>query len=195
MASTTATMPSTTGTAPLPAPPNPHAGVPGVPSGDPHAGMTGAAADGIILTGSPFASEAHIMQAALVRRGRSPFPESRVEANASVPQGTIAVLVTDGKHQPLPKHRVVLNGTTIVDADLETAARPATVDGRDHPPVRGHAAGASVHAHQPVVIIEAMKMEHAVVSPIDGTLATLAVTEGQQVQRGEVLGEVAQSDA
>jgi len=57
------------------------------------------------------------------------------------------------------------------------------------------AAGASVHAHQPVVIIEAMKMEHAVVSPIDGTLVSLAVAEGQQVQRGEVLGEVAQSEA
>ena len=56
-------------------------------------------------------------------------------------------------------------------------------------------AGASVHAHQPVVIIEAMKMEHAVVSPIDGTLVAIAVAEGQQVQRGEVLGEVAQSDA
>jgi len=57
------------------------------------------------------------------------------------------------------------------------------------------AAGASVHAHQPVVLIEAMKMEHAVVSPIDGTLVSVAVVEGQQVQRGEVLGEVAQSDA
>ncbi|HSI99155.1 MAG TPA: biotin carboxylase N-terminal domain-containing protein [Patescibacteria group bacterium] len=56
-------------------------------------------------------------------------------------------------------------------------------------------AGASVHAHQPVVIIEAMKMEHAVVAPIDGTLVSIAVSEGQQVQRGEVLGEVAQSDA
>jgi len=52
------------------------------------------------------------------------------------------------------------------------------------------AEGSPVHAHQPVVIIEAMKMEHAVVSPIDGILATLAVSEGQQVQRGEVLGEV-----
>jgi acetyl-CoA/propionyl-CoA carboxylase biotin carboxyl carrier protein len=57
------------------------------------------------------------------------------------------------------------------------------------------AAGAPVNAHQPVVVIEAMKMEHAVVSPIDGTLTTLAVSEGQQVQRGELLAEVAQSDA
>lgn len=80
------------------------------PPGNPHGGMMGAPSDGVILTGGPFDSEAHTMQAALVRRGHSPFPESRVEANASVPEGTIAILVTDGNEQPLPKHRVVLKG-------------------------------------------------------------------------------------
>jgi 3-methylcrotonyl-CoA carboxylase alpha subunit len=53
------------------------------------------------------------------------------------------------------------------------------------------AVGASVSAHQPVVVIEAMKMEHAVVAPFDGTVESLTVAEGQQVQRGDVLGEVA----
>ena len=52
------------------------------------------------------------------------------------------------------------------------------------------AEGASVTAHQVVVVIEAMKMEHAVVAPMDGTLTRLAVTEGQQVQRGDILAEV-----
>jgi acetyl-CoA/propionyl-CoA carboxylase biotin carboxyl carrier protein len=52
------------------------------------------------------------------------------------------------------------------------------------------AEGDAVTAHQPVVVLEAMKMEHAVVAPIDGTLSLLAVTDGQQVQRGDVLGEV-----
>jgi biotin carboxyl carrier protein len=33
-------------------------------------------------------------------------------------------------------------------------------------------------------------MEHAVVSPIAGTLTRLAVREGEQVQRGDVLAEV-----
>jgi acetyl/propionyl-CoA carboxylase alpha subunit len=55
--------------------------------------------------------------------------------------------------------------------------------------------GAAVRAHQPIIVIEAMKMEHAVVAPIDGTLVNLTVREGQQVQRGDLLGEVAQSDA
>jgi excisionase family DNA binding protein len=55
--------------------------------------------------------------------------------------------------------------------------------------------GASVAAHQVVVIIEAMKMEHAVVAPAAGVLTRIAVSEGQQVQRGDILGEVSQSGA
>jgi acetyl-CoA/propionyl-CoA carboxylase biotin carboxyl carrier protein len=52
------------------------------------------------------------------------------------------------------------------------------------------AEGASVEAHTPVVVIEAMKMEHAVVSPLTGIVRRIAVREGQQVQRGDVLAEV-----
>ena len=52
------------------------------------------------------------------------------------------------------------------------------------------AAGSTVAAHQVVVVIEAMKMEHAVVAPRDGVVTGLAVEEGQQVQRGDVLAEV-----
>jgi acetyl/propionyl-CoA carboxylase alpha subunit len=55
--------------------------------------------------------------------------------------------------------------------------------------------GATVAAHQPIVVIEAMKMEHAVVAPIDGTVTRLLVAEGQQVQRGDLLGEVGESTA
>jgi excisionase family DNA binding protein len=50
--------------------------------------------------------------------------------------------------------------------------------------------GASVQEHQTVIVLEAMKMEHAVVTPLSGTLSRLAVAEGQQVQRGDVLAEV-----
>ena len=53
------------------------------------------------------------------------------------------------------------------------------------------AEGASVVAHEVVVVIEAMKMEHAVVAPMDGTLTRLAVREGAQVQRGDVVAELA----
>ncbi|MFN2418148.1 MAG: biotin carboxylase N-terminal domain-containing protein [Candidatus Limnocylindria bacterium] len=53
------------------------------------------------------------------------------------------------------------------------------------------AEGAPVRAHEPVIVIEAMKMEHAVVAPIDGTVVGIEVAEGDQVQRGDILGEVA----
>jgi len=53
--------------------------------------------------------------------------------------------------------------------------------------------GALVKAGQPVVIIEAMKMEHAVLAPMDGTLM-LTVKEGQQVRRGDTLGQVGSRD-
>jgi acetyl-CoA/propionyl-CoA carboxylase biotin carboxyl carrier protein len=52
------------------------------------------------------------------------------------------------------------------------------------------AEGASVLAHQALVVIEAMKMEHAVVTPLAGTVTHIAVKVGQQVQRGDLLAEV-----
>jgi biotin carboxyl carrier protein len=123
-----------------------------------------------------------------------------------------------------PAHAVAAAaGTAHVDVDgqsvaisiappptIEAAVRHATAGGADGAatlvaPMPGRvvsvraAVGASVSAHQPVVVIEAMKMEHAVVAPFDGTVEAVAVAEGQQVQRGDVLGEVAphapQSDA
>jgi excisionase family DNA binding protein len=50
--------------------------------------------------------------------------------------------------------------------------------------------GASVAAHQAIVVIEAMKMEHAVVTPLAGTVTRIRVAPGQQVQRGDLLAEV-----
>ncbi|MEO6578110.1 MAG: biotin carboxylase N-terminal domain-containing protein [Candidatus Limnocylindria bacterium] len=56
------------------------------------------------------------------------------------------------------------------------------------------AQGDSVSAHQPLIVIEAMKMEHAVLAPMDGTIVGLRAEEGQQVQRGDVLAEIAPYD-
>ena len=50
--------------------------------------------------------------------------------------------------------------------------------------------GASVVAHQALVVIEAMKMEHAVVTPLAGTVTRVMVEVGAQVQRGDLLAEV-----
>jgi acetyl-CoA/propionyl-CoA carboxylase biotin carboxyl carrier protein len=50
--------------------------------------------------------------------------------------------------------------------------------------------GDSVPEHAAIIIIEAMKMEHAVTAPLAGTLSRLLIREGQQVMRGDVLAEI-----
>jgi acetyl-CoA/propionyl-CoA carboxylase biotin carboxyl carrier protein len=54
--------------------------------------------------------------------------------------------------------------------------------------------GASVEAGDPVVTLEAMKMEHVVAAPIAGRLEAVAVSVGDQVVRGESLGVVVPAD-
>lgn len=47
--------------------------------------------------------------------------------------------------------------------------------------------GDSVAEEQAVVILESMKMEMPVESPSSGKVASIAVTEGQAVEEGDVL--------
>jgi propionyl-CoA carboxylase alpha chain len=52
------------------------------------------------------------------------------------------------------------------------------------------AAGQRVTAGQPVLVLEAMKMEHQVAAPADGLIGELRVAAGDQVQAGDVLATV-----
>lgn len=52
------------------------------------------------------------------------------------------------------------------------------------------AQGDTVTAGQPILWLEAMKMEHTVTAPADGVLTELNVSEGQQVEVGAVLAVV-----
>jgi acetyl-CoA/propionyl-CoA carboxylase, biotin carboxylase, biotin carboxyl carrier protein len=79
------------------------------------------------------------------------------------------------------------------------AARPdqdAGGDGTVRSPMPGTvlavhvAAGQPVTAGQPMVIVEAMKMEHTVTAPLDGTVTELLVKAGRQVAMDETLGIV-----
>ncbi|HEX2213871.1 MAG TPA: biotin/lipoyl-containing protein, partial [Mycobacterium sp.] len=54
----------------------------------------------------------------------------------------------------------------------------------------GAAVGDTVTAGQPLVWLEAMKMEHTVTAPTDGVLTELNVEPGQQVDVGAVLARV-----
>ena len=52
------------------------------------------------------------------------------------------------------------------------------------------AAGETVQKGQPLLILEAMKMEIRIQSPCDGTVSTVLVDVGQQVGRDQILIEV-----
>jgi propionyl-CoA carboxylase alpha chain len=54
----------------------------------------------------------------------------------------------------------------------------------------GAGLGDNVTAGQPLVWLEAMKMEHTITAPTDGVLAQLNVTPGEQVEAGAVLARV-----
>ncbi|MCA2251872.1 biotin/lipoyl-binding protein [Mycobacterium intracellulare] len=54
----------------------------------------------------------------------------------------------------------------------------------------GAAIGDTVTAGQPLIWLEAMKMEHTITAPVDGVLAELDVKTGQQVEVGAVLARV-----
>jgi 3-methylcrotonyl-CoA carboxylase alpha subunit len=57
------------------------------------------------------------------------------------------------------------------------------------------APGEAVTKGQRLLVLEAMKMEHALTAPFDGTVAELAVAEGQQVQVEALLARVEKSDS
>jgi biotin carboxyl carrier protein len=50
--------------------------------------------------------------------------------------------------------------------------------------------GDAVEARQPLVVLEAMKMETPLVSPYDATVRAVHVAEGERVSRGMVLVEL-----
>ena len=56
-------------------------------------------------------------------------------------------------------------------------------------------AGDAVVKGQPLVTLEAMKMEHALTAPFDGTVETLSVALGDQVSEGAILVKLATAEA
>ena len=56
------------------------------------------------------------------------------------------------------------------------------------------ASGAEVAAGDVLVVLEAMKMEHALTAPRDGTVAEITVAAGQQVTEGTVMIRLGSQD-
>jgi acetyl/propionyl-CoA carboxylase alpha subunit len=55
--------------------------------------------------------------------------------------------------------------------------------------------GTRVEAGAPIVVLEAMKMEHTVRAPADGVVSTISVTAGDQVESGQVLAVVSTDES
>jgi biotin carboxyl carrier protein len=52
-----------------------------------------------------------------------------------------------------------------------------------------------VEMNAPLMVLEAMKMEHVIRAPAKGSIARLSVKEGQQVKEGDPLIEIGKGDA
>ncbi len=81
--------------------------------------------------------------------------------------------------------------------DLEAmVARPSSGDGRVKAPIPGLvtrvlvSVGQQVEAGQPLLVLEAMKMENEIRAPRTGTISALHVDTGQSVTRHAVLAEI-----
>ncbi len=86
--------------------------------------------------------------------------------------------------------------TVEVQDSNQRVARPRSGDGRVKAPIPGLITrvlvepGATVRADQPLVILEAMKMENEIRAPFDGVVSSVSVAGGQTVIRNQVLVEV-----
>ena len=95
------------------------------------------------------------------------------------------VLFVDGEARRVTPHRAAVGG-----------AGGAVSDGSLRAPMPGKIVAAPVKAGdkvvkgQPVVVLEAMKMEHALTAPFDGVVESATAAVGEQVTEGAVLAVV-----
>jgi geranyl-CoA carboxylase alpha subunit len=96
---------------------------------------------------------------------------------------------------------ILHRGTTLSIRDLTLAAPVSAAasggDGKVRAAMNGRVvavlvkSGDRVAAGQPVMTLEAMKMEHVHTAGIAGVIAAIDVTEGEQVTTGKVVVEIA----
>jgi geranyl-CoA carboxylase alpha subunit len=95
---------------------------------------------------------------------------------------------------------ILHRGVTVSVRDLTLAAPAAATtnggDGKVRAAMNGRVvavlvkAGERVAAGQPVMTLEAMKMEHVHAAPIAGTISAIDVAEGEQVTTGKIVVEI-----
>ncbi|MCF7857952.1 MAG: biotin/lipoyl-binding protein [Candidatus Cloacimonetes bacterium] len=89
----------------------------------------------------------------------------------------------------------------VLDAVSSKTKSPMTAQGNISAPIPGLVLrllvneGESVKVDDPVLILEAMKMESEITSNADGVVKRLHVKEGDSVQEGQILMEIGESKA
>jgi geranyl-CoA carboxylase alpha subunit len=96
---------------------------------------------------------------------------------------------------------VLHRGVTIAARDLTLAAPVSAAanggDGKVRAAMNGRVVallvkpGEQVAAGQPVMTLEAMKMEHVHTADVAGTVSSIDVAEGEQVTTGRIVVEIA----
>jgi propionyl-CoA carboxylase alpha chain len=129
-------------------------------------------------------------------------------ADASIAPDRVTLTV-DGVRRTVDVHRVgdvvyldsPLGATDLREVERFPEPQASEEAGSLHAPMPGTvvrvevAEGQSVTGGGVILVLEAMKMEHAVRAPYDGVVATLSATVGQTVDTGEVLAVVHDADA
>jgi acetyl-CoA/propionyl-CoA carboxylase biotin carboxyl carrier protein len=106
-------------------------------------------------------------------------------------QGDVCWLGRDGQTWALTEHTAAETGGATAGAagGLVRSPMPGTVLAVKT------AEGDTVTEGQPLVIVEAMKMEHTVLAPVDGVVSRLPARAGAQVSLDETLAEITPGDA
>ena len=104
--------------------------------------------------------------------------------------GTAVWLGVEGHAVAVREQQLLAAASTAGTSDgTVTAPMPGTVT------VVRASVGDQVTAGTPLLVVEAMKMEHVLTAPIDGTVTELGVTVGHQVRLDERLAVVTPTDA
>ncbi|MFE7958932.1 carboxyl transferase domain-containing protein [Streptomyces sp. NPDC057413] len=133
-------------------------------------------------------------------------PQGGVEAACARARRALAEFAVDGVRTGIPLLREVLDrprfwahtGVVAEHVRASADAEPAAEDGTVTAPMSGTvvsvdvAAGDAVRSGGPVLVIEAMKMEHVVRAPASGVVRRLYARVGETVAAGALLAELDQ---
>jgi acetyl-CoA/propionyl-CoA carboxylase biotin carboxyl carrier protein len=122
----------------------------------------------------------------LLRYGGRTFRFSCVTDSTGASGGTTTWLGRDGQSWALTEERAAPargGGAASADGTVRSPMPGTVLAVRVNP-------GEQVTSGQPLLVVEAMKMEHAVSSPVSGVVSTVNVKAGQQVQMDETLAVI-----